>query len=278
MPTTSNNPKPTWHHWWMTITGRIFIAPDEVGVVYRNERFHRLLPTGYHPHPSRWNERLPGCIRIKADTFLFTVEISSRDGFALQGELNVHFLFNPLEAHPDEQPFVAAIGLSKNKQAILQDIVRRAASVSLSQFAAAHDAIELLKGRTRIILERRIKHELNNVLRSKGIVIASENGVIINAITPPADMAQTHLQVHHREVLLDMIKRFSPELRALDILMQLAQKQGVSLQVVDSQLWAMLGQMYQTAGISPLPTTIHLNGQQPARAEVAAPQNGHAEA
>lgn len=274
--TVRNDPKPTGHHRWMTLTGHTFIAPNEVGVVYRNERFHCLLPTGYH-RPRSWNQRLAGRIPIFVATVSLPVDFRSRDGFAFKTEVSICFQFNPIKADTEQQPVVAMVGLHKSRRIVVQDMVTRKAKLSLAQHAAEYSAAQLLQGKTRVTLEEDVNRSLRASLSRYGIVIDAASGVIITAITPPANMAQGYLAVHNDQLLLEMLQKLSPELLPIYLLAQLMQKEG-SVQIVDTQLGAMLGQVYQTAGISPLPTAIHLNGQQPTRAGAAAPQNGHAKA
>lgn len=277
--TVRNNPKPkpTLHHRWMMFRGHILIALNEVGVVYRNESFHGLLSSGYHPRPRAWNQRFAGCIPIFVDTVSLSVEIRSQDGFAFKTEVNVCYQFNPIKADAGQQPVVAMIGLHKSRRTVVQDMVIREVKLNLAQHAAEYSAAQLLQGKTRVTLEEDINRSLRARLSRYGIMINPASGVIITAIAPPANMAQGYLAVHNDQLLLEMLQKLSPELLPIYLLAQLMQKEG-SVQIVDAQLGAMLGQIYQAAGISPLPTAIHLNGQKPTRAEAAAPQNGHAKA
>lgn len=277
MATANDNSKPTWHHWWMTVTRHIFIAPNEVGVVYRHENFHRWLSPGYHPHLSSWNERLAGRIRIFMDKVSLMIDMHSQNGFAFKVAVTVRYLFNPTVSHDSQGLLVAAAGLSRSRQAIVQEWVTKDTQVCVARQSATYSASALLQGQTRLALQQKVSRDLRAVLDGKGIVIDAENGVIITAITPPDDMAEGYLEVYKYRLLMEVLQKLPPEQRAPFLVMQLTQKDG-PVQIVDAQLGAMLGQIYQAAGISPLPTAIHLNGQKPTRVEAAAPQNGHAKA
>lgn len=240
------NSKPTYKERLLALTGYVRIAPNHVGLVYRNGRFAYFLESGWYPPLNLWDEQLVAQIPIKIHLVPISMEVLSADGFCFRLELSVCFTFNPAKSASKRRVEAATIVFSGNADSIITNRVIREAQYSAPKSIGYYTGETLLAGQIRSRLEREIRHHLQATLADLGVIIQPTGGVLIEALTPPEALTRTQNMQYQRRKTIELLEKY-PEAALQAHLLESLTQQGNMIYVNRHASQGLLDHLYAAA-------------------------------
>jgi hypothetical protein len=243
------------------------VGQNELGIVYRNGAFDHFEEPGYHRRPSRWNARLVKKIPLVLYSTRTTMVPQTANGFEVRLAIEVNYFFDPRQASPDRQPWLAHLALQDHPETILNRRIRALVKVGLDEYVGRLRTDELMQNCAVVQLQEWLLAYVNDLLRPEGVLLTDPDGVVIEEMQFPDSIVLAHCEAYIIQQVAVAISSCPPEVQQLVMTNILGRRDGATVHLYGGTTGVDTGNGASNATVSAPPGGPPARQQRPPAAQ-----------